>query len=142
MKYFAATAAAVALGGLSGTVFAADYEKAVTDSVAAYAAPKAFEGVTINLACRRLPAMDFISAHKEIFEKATGASIKFTNYPENDLRSKIVADASNKVGGFQVYCLDNNYIPLFASNKWVARIDSQIKPEYKLDDIFDSLKTS
>ena len=142
MKYVAAAAAAVALTGFAGGAFAADYEKAVVDSLPSYAAPKAFEGVTINVACRRLPAMDFISSHKEIFEKATGATIKYTNYPENDLRSKIVADASNKVGGFQIYCLDNNYIPLFASNKWVAPLDASIKPAYKLNDIFDSLKTS
>jgi multiple sugar transport system substrate-binding protein len=142
MKFVAAAAAAVAFSGLAGGAFAADYEKAVVDSVAAYAAPGAFAGITINVACRSLPAMDFISAHRDIFQKATGATVKFTNYPENDLRSKIVADASNKVGGFQVYCLDNNYIPLFASNKWVAQIDSAIKPAYKLDDIFDSLKTS
>lgn len=142
MKSLAATATFMAFVGLTGGANAADYEKAVTDSLAAYAAPKAFEGVTINVACRRLPAMDFISAHKDQFEAATGAKIQYTNYPENDLRSKIVADASNKVGGFQVYCLDNNYIPLFASNKWVAPIDASIKPAYKLDDIFDSLKTS
>ena len=141
MKKLAA-AGVLALSSLTGAAYAADYEKAVADSVSSYAAPKAFEGVTINIACRRLPAMDFISNHKEIFEKATGAKIQYTNYPENDLRSKIVADASNHVGGFQVYCLDNNYIPLFASNKWVAPIDSQIKPEYKIEDVFDSLKTS
>ncbi|MCX5514750.1 hypothetical protein C3941_15645 [Kaistia algarum] len=142
MNRITTTALALAVTGLSGVAVAAEYEKAVVDSVATYAAPGAFDGVTINVACRSLPAMDFIASHKEIFEKATGATIKFTNYPENDLRSKIVADASNKVGGFQVYCLDNNYIPLFASNKWVAQIDSAIKPEYKLDDVFDSLKTS
>ena len=141
MKKLAA-AGVLALSSLTGAAYAADYEKAVADSVSSYAAPKAFEGVTINIACRRLPAMDFISNHKEIFEKATGAKIQYTNYPENDLRSKIVADASNHVGGFQVYCLDNNYIPLFASNKWVAPIDAQIKPAYKLDDIFDGLRGS
>ncbi len=142
MNKIASTSLAVLMSTFAGAACAADYEKAVSESVTAYAAPKSFEGVTINVACRRLPAMDFIASHKEIFEKATGAKIQYTNYPENDLRSKIVADASNKVGGFQIYCLDNNYIPLFASNKWVAQIDSAIKPEYKLDDVFDSLKTS
>ena len=142
MKQIATAASALALTLITGAVFAAEYEKAVTDSIGSYAAPKAFDGVTINIACRRLPAMDFISNHKEQFEKATGAKIQYTNYPENDLRSKIVADASNHVGGFQVYCLDNNYIPLFASNKWVAPIDASIKPAYKLDDIFDGLRGS
>jgi ABC-type glycerol-3-phosphate transport system substrate-binding protein len=142
MRSIAAAAGALALAGFSGGAFAVDYEKPVVDSVASYAKPGEFSGITLNIACRSLPAMDFISSHKEIFEKATGAQIKYTNYPENDLRSKIVADAANHVGGFQVYCLDNNYIPLFASNKWVAPIDSEIKPEYKIDDIFASLKTS
>lgn len=142
MTRFVATIAALAFIGLGVSANAEDYEKAVADSVKAYASDNAFSGVTINVACRRLPAMDFIASHKDIFEKATGAKIQYTNYPENDLRSKIVADASNKVGGFQVYCLDNNYIPLFASNNWVAQIDSAIKPEYKLSDVFDSLKNS
>jgi multiple sugar transport system substrate-binding protein len=142
MKHFAAALGAFALAAVSSAAFAADYEKAVTDSIGSYATSGEFSGITLNVACRRLPAMDFIFAHKDQFEKATGATIKLTNYPENDLRSKIVADASNHVGGFQVYCLDNNYIPLFASNKWVQPIESAIKPAYKLDDIFDSLKTS
>lgn len=142
MKPFAATAFAAAMIAMAASAHAADYEKAVVNSIGSYATPNEFSGVTLNVACRRLPAMDFISSHKDIFEKATGAKIRFTNYPENDLRSKIVADASNHVGGFQVYCLDNNYIPLFASNKWVAPLDASIKPAYKLDDIFDSLRNS
>ena len=63
MRRIAAAAGAVALAGLTSHAFAADYEKAVADSV-------------------------------------------------------------------QVYCLDNNYIPLFASNKWVASLDADIKPAY------------
>jgi multiple sugar transport system substrate-binding protein len=142
MRHIVAAAGALALAGYTGAAFAADYEKAVTDSVASYAKSGDFSGVTLNVACRSLPAMDFIFQHKAVFEQATGATIKLINYPENDLRSKIVADASNHVGGFQVYCLDNNYIPLFASNKWVASLDDQIKPAYKLDDVFDGLRGS
>lgn len=142
MRHIAAAVGALALAGFSSGAWATDYEKAVADSVGAFAQSGQFQGVTLNVACRSLPAMDFIFQHKEMFEKATGASIKLTNYPENDLRSKIVADASNHVGGFQVYCLDNNYIPLFASKKWVAPLDAQIKPDYKLNDVFDSLRTS
>ncbi len=142
MRRIVAAAGALALASFARAAYAADYEKAGADSVGSYAKAGEFQGVTLNVACRSLPAMDFIFKHKEMFEKATGATIRLTNYPENDLRSKIVADASNHVGGFQVYCLDNNYIPLFASNKWVAPLDSQIKPAYKLDDVFDSLRTS
>ena len=139
-------AASVAAAGLAFAfappAMAQDYEGAVTKAIADYAAPHAFTGVTLNVACRHLPAMDFIEAHKAQFEQATGATINFTDYPENDLRSHIVADAANKAGGFQLYCLDNNYIPLFASSKWVLPLDASIKPAYKLDDVFDSLKQS
>jgi hypothetical protein len=82
MRHVLATLGLFASAATGGAALAADYEKAVVDSVASYAAPKAFDGVTINVACRRLPAMDFISGHKEIFESATGAKIQFTNYPE------------------------------------------------------------
>ena len=119
---------------------AEDYEAAVTKVMSEFAAPGAFAGATINIACRHLPAMDFIHSHAAAFEKHTGAKIVFTDYPENDLRSHIVADAANKAGGFQLYCLDNNYIPLFASNNWVQPLDASIKPAYKLDDVFDGLR--
>jgi multiple sugar transport system substrate-binding protein len=143
MNQITRTVAAVCLTAVSGAAMAADYEQAVANAVADYAAPGSFAGVSINIACRHLPAMDFIASHKEIFEKATGAKIKFTNYPiDNDLRTKIVADASTKAGNFQLYCLDNNYIPLFASSKWVTELDGAIKPAYKLDDVFGSLKNS
>lgn len=134
----AASASLLALAAIPA--FAADYEAAVKSALGDFAAPGAFAGVTLNIACRHLPAMDFIQSHQALFEQHTGAKIVFTDYPENDLRSHIVADASNKAGGFQLYCLDNNYIPLFASNGWVQPLDASIKPAYKLDDVFDGLR--
>ncbi len=117
-----------------------DYEGAVKQALPDFAAAGAFAGVKLNIACRHLPAMDFIQAHTALFEQHTGAKVTFTDYPENDLRSHIVADAANKAGGFQLYCLDDNYIPLFGSSGWVQALDSSIKPAYKLDDVFDSLR--
>jgi multiple sugar transport system substrate-binding protein len=133
---------AAALAALATPIMASaqDYEGAVEKSLADFAPKDGFKGVTLNAACRHLPAMDFIQSHVKLFEQYTGATINFTNYPENDLRSHIVADASNKAGGFQIYCLDNNYIPLFASNGWVHAIGDAVKPAYKLDDIFDGLR--
>lgn len=139
--FAAASVAAVSALGMTAAS-AQDYEGAVKASLADFAAPHAYDGVTITVACRHLPAMDFIESHKALFEAQTGVKISFTDYPENDLRSHIVADAANKAGGFQLYCLDNNYIPLFASSGWVLPLDSSIKPAYKLDDVFDSLKQS
>ena len=142
MKRLMLPIVSASLLALPMAAFAQDYEGAVKASVADYAASGVFKGVTINVACRHLPAMDFIQSHKALFEQATGATVNFTDYPENDLRSHIVADAANKAGGFQLYCLDNNYIPLFASSGWVQPLDAAIKPAYKLDDVFDSLKGS
>jgi ABC-type glycerol-3-phosphate transport system substrate-binding protein len=130
----------MALAVASPAVRAEDYEAALKAALPLFAQPGAFAGVTVNVACRHLPAMDFIQSHEAMFEQFTGAKIVFTDYPENDLRSHIVADAANKAGGFQLYCLDNNYIPLFASNNWVLPLDASIKPAYKLDDVFDGLK--
>ena len=137
---FAAAAMFTVPGVLMTPAAAQDYEGAVKTSLSDFAEAGAFKGVTLNVACRHLPAMDFIQSHQALFEQHTGVKINFTDYPENDLRSHIVADASNKAGGFQIYCLDNNYIPLFASNTWVHELDSSIKPAYKLDDVFDGLR--
>lgn len=131
---------ASALVSLPVLAYAQDYEAGVKNALPSFTTQNAYSGITVNVACRHLPAMDFIEAHKALFEQYTGAKINFTDYPENDLRSHIVADAANKAGGFQLYCLDNNYIPLFASNKWVLPLDAAIKPAYKLDDVFDNLR--
>ncbi len=69
MRHLAAAAGALALASFTGAAFAADYEKAVTDSVASYAKSGDFSGVTLNVACRSLPAMDFIFQHKAVFER-------------------------------------------------------------------------
>jgi ABC-type glycerol-3-phosphate transport system substrate-binding protein len=140
MKKLTTPLIALSLMALPTMVYAQDYEAAVKDSLSIFASQNEFSVVTINVACRHLPAMDFIQSHKALFEQYTGAKINFTDYPENDLRSHIVADAAVKAGGFQLYCLDNNYIPLFAFNKWVLPLDTSIKPAYKLDDAFDNLR--
>lgn len=140
MKRLAMALVATAFAGAPVLAHAEDYEAAVKNALPSFTTQNAYSGITVNVACRHLPAMDFIQSHKALFEQYTGAKINFTDYPENDLRSHIVADAANKAGGFQLYCLDNNYIPLFASNKWVLPLDSAIKPAYKLDDVFDNLR--
>jgi multiple sugar transport system substrate-binding protein len=142
MKNFAFPALALTLMAMPAAAFAQDYEGALKSALPDFTKASAYSGVTINVACRHLPAMDFIEAHKALFEQYTGAKVNFTDYPENDLRSHIVTDAANKAGGFQLYCLDDNYIPLFASNHWVQPLDGVIKPAYKIDDLFDSLKAA
>lgn len=127
---------------LAGNAFAKDYTANLAQAVQNYADKGEFKGVTINIACRRLPAMEFLMNHRALFEEYTGANIQVTNYPEKSLRSKIVSDASTQAGGFAIYCLDNNYIPLFAANDWVHSLTGHIQPEYNLDDIFDSLLQS
>ncbi len=140
MKRLVLPAVCAALLSVPVVAAAQDYEGAVKHSLADYAASGAYGGVTLNIACRHLPAMDFIQSHAALFEQFTGAKINFTDYPENDLRSHIVADAANKAGGFQLYCLDDNYIPLFGSNGWVRELGPSIKPAYQMDDVFPSLK--
>ena len=124
----------------ASTAQTASYMDKLTASTASYAKKGEFAGQTITVACRRLPAMDFIAANAKIFEEYTGAKVQFTNFPENELRSKLVADASAKAGGFNLYCLDGNSVPLFANNSWIRPIGSLIVPAYKLGDIEKSLQ--
>lgn len=138
--YMLPTVAAAAFLVAGAASHAQDYEGQVKDSLNDYATSGQFSNVSLNVACRHLPAMDFIEKHKGLFESFTGAKINFTDYPENDLRSHIVSDASNAAAGFQIYCLDDNYVPLFATNNWVLPIGQQIKPAYDLGDLFDSLR--
>lgn len=126
----------------SGVTLASNGTEKLNQAIQDYASQGQFSGVTLNIACRHLPAMDFLQAHAKLFEKYTGATIKFINYPENSERAKVVTDASTKAGGFQMYCLDNNYVPMFADNGWVYPLNDDIKPAYQLNDIFKSLRTS
>ncbi len=117
---------------LPSLAFAQDYEAELEASVTDYADEGEFSGQTINVACRRLAPMDYIQSQSELFESYTGLEINFTNYPENELRSQLVTDASNRAGGFDVYCLDGNYVPLFANNSWVRPIGADISEPYML----------
>jgi len=125
---------------LPSLAFAQDYEAELEASVTDYADEGEFSGQTINVACRRLAPMDYIQSQSELFESYTGLEINFTNYPENELRSQLVTDASNRAGGFDVYCLDGNYVPLFANNGWVRSIGADITEPYELEDISESLR--
>ena len=90
-----ALATSAAILAMTAAASAQDYDGKLKAAVASFAAPNSLAGVTLNVACRHLPAMDFIESHKAIFEEQTGAKLSFTDYPENDLRSHVVADASN-----------------------------------------------
>jgi ABC-type glycerol-3-phosphate transport system substrate-binding protein len=109
-------------------------ESAIADSLKGLAKPNEFSGVTLRFATRHLPPMDFVVKHLDAFEKYTGAKVQVTEYGENELRDKIVADASTHAGQFDLYNLDGNYTPLFASNKWVQPIDN-LPASYNVGDI-------
>ncbi len=109
-------------------------ETAITNSLKGYAKEGEFSGVTLRFATRHLPPMDFVVKHIPAFEKYTGAKVQVTEYGENELRDKIVADASTHAGQFDLYNLDGNYTPLFASNKWIQEIND-LPSAYNVGDI-------
>lgn len=112
----------------------ASYEAAITGSVKNFCTKGQFGGITLRFATRHLPPMDFVVSHVKQFTDYCGGSVQVTEYGENDLRDKLVADASNHAGQFDLYNLDGNYTPLFASNKWVQPLE-QLAPAYKVGDI-------
>lgn len=110
------------------------YETAIGDSLKPIAKQGEFAGVTLRFATRHLPPMDFVVKHIPQFEQYTGAKIQLTEYGENELRDKLVADASTHAGQFDLYNMDGNYTPLFASNKWVQPLGT-LADGYRLNDI-------
>jgi len=134
-----ATVAVAAPRGHAGAVSRAatstsSYEAAITNSLTGLAKKGAFSGVTLHFATRHLPPMDFVVSHIKQFEDYTGAQVQVTEYGENELRDKIVADASNHAGQFDLYNLDGNYTPLFASKGWVQPLGA-LASSYKASDI-------
>ncbi len=67
MKKLATPLMALSLLALPAMAYAQDYEGAVKDSLSSFASANEFTGITINVACRHLPAMDFIQSHKALF---------------------------------------------------------------------------
>jgi multiple sugar transport system substrate-binding protein len=120
-----------ALGASDGNDAA---EAAIANSLKGIAKEGEFSGVTLRFATRHLPPMDFVVKHIPVFEKYTGAHVAVTEYGENELRDKIVADASTHAGQFDLYNLDGNYTPLFASNKWVQPLED-LPASYNVADI-------
>jgi len=110
------------------------YETAIANSVQKLSKKGEFSGITLRFATRHLPPMDFVVSHIKQFQDWTGATVQVTEYGENPLRDKIVADASSHAGQFDLYNLDGNYTPLFASNGWIQPLGS-LAPSYRADDI-------
>lgn len=135
----ASTAASAALFAVPGMSLATDYDADVEAAIATYASKGSLAGVTLNAIWRHLPNMDFIAKYTPKFERYTGVKIHFTDYGENLLRAKEVAESANKSGGFQLFTVDDDYMPMFAENGWVQSLNGIIKPAYKLDDLFEGL---
>lgn len=114
----------------------------INSSLGHFAKKHEFSGITINVAGRYLPAVNYIMNHVRTFEEYTGAHVNMVRYPENEERSKLVADASSKSKGFDIYLLDNNLVPLFASNNWIQPIGQRLNRYYNVDDIYDVLRRS
>lgn len=98
---------------------------------------QALAGTEITVALRSLPETDFIISRLPEFEKQTGIKVRLAQYPEQQLRDKLVQDLSTGAGQFDIIAVDSIIIPEFAEAGWVAPLDELIPNATQDYDIAD-----
>ena len=97
----------------------------------------ALAGTEITVALRSLPETDIIVSRLSEFEEQTGIKVRVAQYPEQQLRDKLVQDLSTGAGQFDVIAVDSIIIPEFAEAGWVAPLDDLIPNATQDYDIAD-----
>ena len=98
---------------------------------------QALAGTEITVALRSLPETDIIVSRLSEFEEQTGINVRVAQYPEQQLRDKLVQDLSTGAGQFDVIAVDSIIIPEFAEAGWVAPLDDLIPNATQDYDIAD-----
>ena len=87
------------------------------------------EGTTIAVALRSLPETDYFIPRIPEFEEATGIEVRIVQYPEQQLRDKIVEDISSGAGQFDIVALDSFSLPQFVAAGWLLPLDTVISSD-------------
>jgi ABC-type glycerol-3-phosphate transport system substrate-binding protein len=99
---------------------------------------KPLAGTQINVVLRSLPETDYITPQIPKFEEDTGIKVQVINFPENQLRDKLVQDLSTGAGQYQVIALDSMAVPEFVEANWIVPfkgVDKEAEQKYDLQDI-------
>jgi multiple sugar transport system substrate-binding protein len=88
----------------------------------------------VHVLSEPIPATEFMNKHRGEFESKWQTKVDFSNYGENDRRSKSRLDASQGSGAYQVYVVDEANVAEFATHKWILPLDGLMPADWDWND--------
>lgn len=105
---------------------------------------RAHEGTTINVFMARHPWQEAIQPMIPEFEELTGITVSLTTLPEQQYKTKVVADLTSGVFGHDVFMTEYYDAPTYQQNGWTtdiqAYIDGAEEADYDWDDFFPAAR--
>jgi ABC-type glycerol-3-phosphate transport system substrate-binding protein len=76
------------------------------------------------------------------FTEQTGISVEFTSIPHANMREQFLSDAVSGAGGFDVFTVDQPWLPEFAQNGYLVNLDDRLSEDTRADFLPHSLDTT
>ncbi|WP_217376186.1 ABC transporter substrate-binding protein [Paenarthrobacter ureafaciens] len=76
------------------------------------------------------------------FTKETGIDVKFLPVPHANMHQQFLSDAVSGTGAYDVYTVDQTWMPEFASKGYLAEIDDQLQGDARADFLPHTLDTA
>jgi multiple sugar transport system substrate-binding protein len=99
---------------------------------------KPYDGVVLNVGVEAGgPAPEYFKSILGEFKEKTGITVNIMDVPGQNMHDRFVTEAISGTGGFDVYNLDQPWIPEFADKGFLEPIDKIVTQEMR-DDYFPS----
>lgn len=83
----------------------------------------------------------FSSKVAPAFTKATGVKVKFLPVPHDSMQQQFLSDAVSGSGAYDVFTVDQTWMPQFASKGYLASLDSSVPAADRKDFVAHTLDT-
>src|SRR4051794_29637000 len=87
------------------------------------------------------PQGQFFQQEGPAFTKATGINVKFLAVPHDNMHQKFLTDAVSASGAYDVFTVDEGWMPEFASKGYLTKLDGVVTANDKSDFEASALQT-
>lgn len=87
------------------------------------------------------PQGQFFQKEAPAFTKATGIKVKFLAVPHDNMHQKFLTDAVSASGAYDVFTVDEGWMPEFASKGYLSKLDGVLSAKDKGDFAASALQT-
>ncbi len=88
------------------------------------------------------PWQTFYAKVAPAFTKATGVKVKFLPVPHDSMQQQFLSDAVSGSGAYDVFTVDQTWMPQFASKGYLANLDSTLPASQRSDFLGRTLDTA